>query len=146
MTWETRDLPVLKALVELDDEGDNGRVTVDAIAERIGMGKDQVGRAIRVLSREEPRFFELGMTSSLADTQIHHVYNVSGHARRAVGTWPTAERLAEQIVAGLNAAADAEPDEEKRSRLKQAAQILGGAGWGVILGVAGNAVSKGIGL
>ncbi|WP_436759348.1 hypothetical protein [Streptosporangium sp. V21-05] len=145
MTWENRDFPVLKAIVALSDEGD-GRVEWRSIVERTGIGEEEVQRAIRALSQEEPAFFDFTDTSSQARREIGLVYDVTGHARRTVGTWPTPETLAKKIIAELHAAAEAEPDEEKRSRLKKTADWFGTTGWSVILGVAGNAVSKSIGI
>jgi len=55
-----------------------------------------------------------------------HVIQVRGRARRELGTWPSADALLEQLVAALTAAADAEPEPERKGRLKAAAELLGG--------------------
>jgi hypothetical protein len=143
MTWETRDLPVLKAIVELSDEGVH-YIKPDAIAERTGLDKDQVQLALLALNTESPPYFT-PIEAGAEEPLIIVVKDVTGSARRAVGTWPTGERLAKQIIEGLRAAAEAEPEEEKRSRLQQTIQFLDNAGWGVLLGVAGNIASKGLG-
>ncbi|GAA2803593.1 hypothetical protein GCM10020219_088880 [Nonomuraea dietziae] len=66
-------------------------------------------------------------------------------ARQAIGAWP-AELYARRIVDGLLAAAENEPDQEKRNKLKETATFLATTGWSVLPGVAGNATSTGIGL
>ncbi|MFE3449607.1 hypothetical protein ACFXJ8_11795 [Nonomuraea sp. NPDC059194] len=146
MTWESRDLPVLQAIVDLADEN-GGRVDWTEVVERTGFERADVQKALIALEGEQPPFFDTtNSAGSLSGPKIELVHSVTGHARRTVGTWPTAEGLAKQIIAGLEEAAAAEPDEEKRSRIKQTAAWLGNTGWSVLLGVAGNAVSKGVGL
>lgn len=145
MTWAERDFPVLKAIVELaDDHG--GRVEWRQIVEATGMEPAEVQKALLALDGENPRFFSVTDTSDFTGRKIELLYGVTGHARRTVGTWPTPESLARQIIDGLEAAAGNEPDEEKRGRLRQMASWMKTNGWSVMLGVAGNAVSKGIGM
>ncbi|MEV4287379.1 hypothetical protein AB0K40_17885 [Nonomuraea bangladeshensis] len=147
MTWETRDLPVLKAIVEMTDEG-AWHIKPQEVAERTGLSQDDVEVAFAALAAEHPPFFSFIDATSLASKrrEIGRVYNPTGHARRTVGTWPTAERLADRIIVGLERAADAEEDEEKRGRLKRMAAWFGGAGREVLIEVAGSAISKGMGL
>ncbi|MER7500467.1 hypothetical protein AB0L05_27795 [Nonomuraea pusilla] len=146
MTWETRDFPVLQAIVDLTEVG-AGLIRPAQIAEHLDMDETAVQRALAALADEQPPFFSYSDERPLAGPrEIDGIHSPTGHARRTVGSWPTAERLAKQIIAGLEAAAATEPDEEKRSRIKQTAAFLANSGWNVILGVAGNAVSKGIGL
>jgi len=49
---------------------------------------------------------------------------VSPEARTATGQWPTAETLAMRIIKALEDSAAAEPDIEKRGRLRSAASAL----------------------
>ncbi|MBP2704422.1 hypothetical protein JOL79_11415 [Microbispora sp. RL4-1S] len=145
MTWESRDLPVLKAIVELADEGED-RIDRSFIEERTGMGHDEVQRALRALAHEEPPFFGYTDTPGYGRKEILMVFDVTGHARRTVGTWPTPESLADRIVAGLSAAADAESDEERRGWLKRTAAWFGGAGRDVLVDVASGVITKSTGL
>ncbi len=64
---------------------------------------------------------------------------VTDEARRAVGQWPTAERIVDRLVQGLLDAADQEPDEQKRSRLRAVAEGLRGFARDVAVGVISNA-------
>ncbi len=147
MTWATRDLPVLKAIVEMSEQG-HYLISPHHIAAHTNMDETEVRRALAALAGEKPPFFEFEDTTDFDSgmREIDAVRNPSGHARRAIGAWPTAEALAREIVAALEAAAEEEPDEEKRENLKQTARFLGGTGWQVLLGVAGNAASAVIGL
>ncbi|MGW0803394.1 hypothetical protein [Nonomuraea sp. NPDC002799] len=146
MSWKDHDLPVLKAIVQMADEG-MAPIQPHQIVDRLHMDPADVRRALAALAGERPPFFQFTDVTGAgsAEREIDGVHSPTGEARRVVGTLP-AEMLARHIVAGLEAAAEAEPDEEKRSELKQTAQFLGGTGWSVLLGVAGNAASAGIGL
>jgi hypothetical protein len=147
MTWEQRDLPVLRSIVELTDEG--GRyIQPQQIAERTGLDTIAVQRALNALAAEDPSFFEFVDSTALgsASREIGYVKDPTGHARRAVGTWPTADALADRIIAGLNQAADAEEDEDRRGRLRRTAAWFGGAGRDILVNVAGTAISHGEGI
>jgi hypothetical protein len=140
-TWNDRDLPVLRAVVELDER--EGRpVTPEDVRFVTGFDPHTVESALRALAGEtNPKYFDR-THGGLRDPTLW-VTNVTGHARRTVGAWPTAETLADQILAALNDAADAAGDEETRDRLRQFAAWLGGAGRGVLMQAAGSAVVVG---
>ncbi|WP_137145094.1 hypothetical protein [Mycolicibacterium sp. CR10] len=134
-TWESRDLLVLKAAVELYDE--KGRSPRASDLERAtGFDKDTVQRALRALYSEP--FFEQGVESS--GNQIIIVGEPTSAALRVVGQWPTPESQLERLVAALQAAADDEDrPEEDRSKFKQAILTLRGAAWQVALGALSGA-------
>lgn len=134
-TWESRDLPVLRAAVELYDE--KGRPPRATDLERAtGFDKDTVQRALRALYSEP--FFEKGVESS--GNQIIIVGNPTSAALRVAGQWPSPEAQLERLVAALQAAADDEDrPEEERSKLKQAILTLRGAAWQVALNALGGA-------
>jgi hypothetical protein len=143
-TWETRDLPVLDAIVRHFDESDDPFEAqipnVEMFAKLTGMDPGQVGRAVRALS---PRFIEtLDTRDGLLDVSI---MGVTDEAREAVGQWPTAEAIADRIVAGLLEAADREPDERKRTKLRAAADTLGSFGRDLLVSVAANVATRPIG-
>ncbi|HUR07313.1 MAG TPA: hypothetical protein VM347_32545 [Nonomuraea sp.] len=141
MTWKDHDLPVLKAIVQLADEG-AALIQPHQIVERLGMDPAEVRRALAALAGERPPFFRFTDVTGAdsAGREIGGIHSPTGEARRVVGGWP-AELLARQIIAGLEAAAEAEPDEDQRGKLQQTAQFLGTGGWAILLGVVGNAAS-----
>lgn len=143
-TWETRDLPVLDAIVRHFDESDDPFEAqipnVEMFAKLTGMDPGQVGRAVRALS---PRFIEtLDTRDGLLDVST---MGVTDEAREAVGQWPTAEAIADRIVAGLLEAADREPDERKQTKLRAAADTLGSFGRDLLVSVAANVATRPIG-
>lgn len=134
-TWESRDLPVLKAAVQLyDEKGRPSRAT--DIERATGFDKDTVQRALRALYSEP--FFERGVESS--GNQIIIVGNPTSAALRVAGQWPSPEALLDRLLAALQAAADDEDrPEEERSKFKQAILTLRGAAWQVALGALSGA-------
>lgn len=143
-TWESRDLPVLKAAVELYEEnGEPPRAT--EIEAKTGFDEETVQRALRALYTEP--YFEAGQgTGSSSD--IIWVGKPTSAALRVAGQWPTPETQVERLVAAFQAAADDdERPEQERSRFKQAALWLGGAASQVAInalgGAGGNLMSGG---
>lgn len=142
-SWKDLHLPVLTASVELFDSQGHGPIEDEQISAHTGLDSDSVRRALRALEHESPPFFAKVEGSMGGDLWITAP---TGHARRTVGQWPTAEALASQLVAGLEAAADAEPDLERETWMRKTAAWFGGAGRDVIVSVTSAAVTRGAGL
>ena len=140
-TWEPRDLPVLDAIVRYFDEQDSAEIPDAGTFARItGMDPGQVGRAVRALS---PRFVKTG--PGLGGLTEVPIMGVTDEARQAVGQWPTPEAVADRIVAALQEAAEREPDQGKRTKLRAAAETLGSFGRDLLVNVAANVATKPIG-
>lgn len=134
-TWESRDLPVLKAAVELYEEKGRGP-RVSAIAARTGFDQDTVQRALRLLYTE-PYFEEVSTASGVG---FIIVGKPTSAALRVAGQWPTPETQVERLIAAFQAAADDEsrPDEE-RSRAQQVGLWLTGTLSKIAIGALGGA-------
>lgn len=143
-TWTSRDLPVLTAAVELYEEQVPGRDEVGRreIAEQTGLTDDDVDRAMIALVHEG----YLDWRTNPGDDRIAswRLTGVSGAARRLVGQWPSPERLVEQMIAALLQAAEAEPDPDRKTRLKAAAQALGSFAKDLVTNVAANLIAGGM--
>jgi hypothetical protein len=140
-TWEQRDLRVLDAIVRYFDEEDSAVIPdVATFAEITGMDPGQVGRAVLALS---PRFIKTG--PGLGGLTEVPIIGVTDEARQVVGQWPTPEAVADRIVRALQEAAEREPDERKRSKLRAAAETLGSFGRDLLINVAANVATKPIG-
>lgn len=141
-TWESRDLPVLAHIVEYYDEHGYSP-DPPYIADACGFDDNKVvQRALRALEHEVPPFitgFDKVMTGSIVG-----IGAPTGHARRTVGAWPTADALADRIIAALNDAADNEPDEAKEGRLRRGAEAVAGVGKDVLTDVMAQVITKGI--
>ena len=135
-TWMERDLPVLDAGVAMLE--DDPMVTDAAIAERTGFDLAAVRRALEAL---DGTYVHLGR-----DMSGFFVDAVTADARRAVGQWPTGEGLVSQLAEGLAAAAEKEADPERKTRLRQAAGLLGGAVRDIAIEIAGRFAERAAGL
>jgi hypothetical protein len=135
-TWTNRDLPVLRAVVEIHDTTGKTKIGVGEIANAAGFDVETTRRAIRALYTE-PYLQEGGM--DFGGNQIF-VGPPTGPARRVAGAWPSPEGLVDQLVAALEAAAEDESrPEPERSKFKQLALGLGGTAYQLAISVVGNA-------
>jgi hypothetical protein len=134
-TWNDRDLPVLKAAVEIYDQTGRNPSAAE-LGDATGFDKDTVQRALRALYREP--YFEKGMNAFSG--QILGVGPPTSAALRVAGQWPTPENQLERLIAAFEAvAADEARPEEERSRAKQVGLWLTGALSQVAIGALGGA-------
>lgn len=138
-------MPVLRSVVEIYDET-SSPVSVAQLSAATGLDHETVGRALIALTDEAPPFFVPLDGSSLAGRQITAASQPTGYARRTVGAWPTPEAFTDRIVAVLNQAAEDEPDEAQKSKLKTAATVVGGVARDLVVGVASGAIAKSAGM
>jgi hypothetical protein len=136
-TWEGRDLPVLRAIVEMSDEG-AWHMEPEQIAEHTGLELEMVKAGLRALALEDPPFFEYHDHTCFGQLQreIGGIHNLTGHARRMVGTWPKPEDRITQMIAVLQEAAEREPDPRQKSILGKAAEYVAGIPRDVAVGIA----------
>lgn len=134
-TWGNRDLPVLAAVAEILDEE---HVTdPNAIVAASGLGDEQVQRALRALSAEDPPLIEVKNQNGY----ITMVWGLTGEARRRVGAWPTSKDLADRIVEALNDAAEQASNPQDSTRLRNAGKALASVGQAALAGVISNALT-----
>lgn len=142
-TWTSRNLPVLTAIVEVHER--TGRpMHPDEIVQQSGLTADTVGAALRALATEEPPF--ISDIQRRASGGVALVGTPTGHARRAVGVWPTAETIADRLVGALDEAAEREPDEERKGFLRKAAAYLGNAGRDLAVEIGATAINRQMGI
>lgn len=132
-TWNSRDLPVLDAVVTLLDESPGGMLLGRAIAERTAMDDRTVESALYALS---PTYVILGrQMAAEGGVDLQVIDSVTAEARRTVGQWPIAESLVDQLAAGLRGAAEHENDPDQKQRLGDIARGLGGAAKSVAIDI-----------
>jgi hypothetical protein len=137
-TWESREMLILRA-VDYFDDPERHHVDIDDLVAATGLDEDDVKRGLRALGTASPPYVQ-GI--AIAETVYPiSLTEVTERARREVGQWPTPEAWVDRLVAGLEQAADDEPNEEKRSRIKQAAGVLGGIARDVAVKAASGAIT-----
>jgi hypothetical protein len=140
-TWDTRDLPVLDAIVRYFDEHDGPEIPdVGTFAKLTGLDPGQVARAVRALS---PRFIKTAAT--MGGLMHVAIMGVTDEARQAVGQWPSPEVWVDRLVKALRVAAERESDPEKKSRLRAMAEGLGGFARDVAVGVLSGGITQSMG-
>jgi len=124
-SWDSRELPILRAALRRLDAGKDAAEFAD-IREETGLVDDQIWAGMKALESADPPYIErIGSD----------IWGVSERARRELGTWPTPEALVDQLAAALTEAAEAEREPENKTRLMAAAQVLGGMAKDVAVGV-----------
>ncbi|CDQ43119.1 hypothetical protein [Mycolicibacterium neoaurum] len=134
-TWHNRDLPVLRAAVDIYER--TGRTMKPRqIEQECGFDAETVQRALRVLNLQP--YFE--KTSGAFGGGILLVGAPTAEALRVAGQWPTPEGQLERLVAAFEAvAADDTRPEEERSRAAKVGLWLTGALSQVAIGALGGA-------
>ncbi len=120
-TWWSRDLPVLDAAVKLFEDEDF--VEVRDLAEATGFEPKDVARALL-----DMRGVFVGEIQSMGDMDQWCITEVTPAARRAVGQWPTPENVVARLAEAFSVAADHEPDQERRGKLRALGSFLGETG------------------
>lgn len=144
-TWTTRDLVVLTAAVALTEKLAPREIPDgEEIVNETGLAERDVILALSALNDEylkvDRRGAGLDDASRLAITKIYPA------ARFAVGQWPTGEVMLDKLVAGLERAADAEDDPERKSKLKDTASWLGAGLRDTAANVLGAVIAHGMGM
>jgi hypothetical protein len=129
-TWESRELPVLRTVVQIWD------------TEQMPLAIGQIKSALPTL---EPRDVERALSALLdegiiegqrwGDGTVNHKIRPRRGARALAGSWPTAETGVERLITALENIAENTDDEEERTRIQQFAHFLSSSGKQVGLSV-----------
>lgn len=137
-TWTNRDLPVLKAVVDIFECGDDDNIEPGEIARRTGLDDDSVQRALRALYKHPYLDPESGMSD--VSGQVLFAGEPTGDGLRAAENWPSPQAIIDRLVAALEAASEDETrSTDDRGLLKKTALTLRGAAYQVAIGALGGA-------
>jgi hypothetical protein len=140
-TWASRDLPVLKAAVRTFEELAPEQVPEGAdIAEAAGFDIADVTKALIALDGD---YLDVGKVAG--DGGAWYIRRVHSKARRAIGTWPDPQQVVDEMITAVDAAAEDASDPETKSRLKQAAGVLGGVARDVVTKTLAEVVARQVG-
>jgi DNA-binding transcriptional ArsR family regulator len=117
-TWPTRELPILKLGVRVA-EG-RSEMELEEIARELGLEE----RTVRV-ALEELRDADYIKVRGAGGMKLY-LTGVTERGRVATGSWPSSERLVDELAAALGAAADRESEPDKKRWLRQLADGLTG--------------------
>ena len=135
-TWGSRELPVLEAVIADFDRVPEGGGWPDGedIAASTGLPVADVGAALLALDGQYLTVVRSGTAGSW------HITAVTPDARRAVGQWPSAENLVEQLAARIGEAAERETDQDRKGKLQAVARGLAGVAKGIAINVASSLI------
>lgn len=134
-TWHQRDLPVLRAVVRRYDE-DGDHIGIKAVVDDTGLSFEDVQRAARALADAY-----LVETWKVADGSAAFFQKVSAEARQLAGSWPTAENVADRLIASLEQQISDAPNDEQRGKLRTAVNAIKDLSRQVIVRVGTDIVS-----
>jgi hypothetical protein len=136
-TWIDRDLPVLRAVVDMYEETGRYLTSASDIEAATGQDIDGVQRALRRLNGQ-PSFFE--KVTEASGGMIIMVGPPTRDALQVAGAWPSPQQLLDRLVAALESAAnDDKREPAERNKFKQAAAYLGSFASQVAIGALGGA-------
>jgi hypothetical protein len=142
-TWAaTIDLRVLEAAVQYMEDNEYGKLPqAYDLAPSLKLSPEELGKSLLRLQDEYIDIYRPGGGLSNVGVQ-----RIRASARRAIGQWPTAERVATRIIQDLDSAAETERDPEQKARLKQTAAFLGSSGKDLLINILASVIAKGTGL
>ncbi|MEQ1703893.1 MAG: hypothetical protein ABMA25_27615 [Ilumatobacteraceae bacterium] len=122
-TWADTELPLLRAAVQADLQGENVRTAVMSQAVALGLNERQIGNCLEALFDGD--YFDGEFIRMGAGHYVAHIRRPAERARRAVGQWPSEELFLADLAASLMAAADAQQDQEEAGALRRTARWVG---------------------
>jgi hypothetical protein len=141
-TWYSRELPILHAAVAaFEGDLDAEFPDVSDLAKATGLAVEDVARAVTAL---DPEYLELRTTFDGPSSWF--VQCVHASARRAIGQWPSPDTLAAQLATAMQQVAEHTSDPDTKSRLRRAAEMIGGLTKGVLTEVGTKMLEHQIGL
>jgi hypothetical protein len=142
-TWFSRDLPVLDAVVQaFDDNMGMALPRVQDIAETTGLSVEDVATALNTLDRQYVKFTKL---ATGGDPRLWFVEQLYPPAHFAVGQWPTPANLTDRLLAELDEADAKTDDPERKGKIKQLMQTLGGPAKDLFVEITAKVISNQIG-
>lgn len=133
-TWHSRDLPVLRTVVRLWDEQ---------------LVPIQTGEIERALPELDPADITRALVALKGagliegngawGVPILRVSDPTAEARRLSGAWPSADSVADRLLAELRDLAEYGPDESTKTKARKALDALGGFSRDVLVSVIGAA-------
>ncbi|MDX6307187.1 MAG: hypothetical protein QOI06_233 [Nocardioidaceae bacterium] len=124
-TFESRDLPVLRAVVTgVDRDTEFSGVSLQQLVDATGLPQEDVISAVRALTGDH-------LIEQLPHSwgeSIRRISNVSGRARELAGSWPTPETALDRMIQALEMiAANTDEDQDTRTRAQRIRDLIGNA-------------------
>lgn len=113
--WLFKDLAVLEAVRDLEEEAPVGQqFTASDVASRLALDLDACMKLLLRLARAD--YIDADPVTTASGVHEVYVVGLAERGRRAVGQWPSSDPWT-NLVELLGQQIEAEPDEDKRSKL-----------------------------
>ncbi|MDQ1444166.1 MAG: hypothetical protein QOI20_630 [Acidimicrobiaceae bacterium] len=140
-TWATRELPILRVALRRLDAGEFF-VNLEEIRSEVALEVNQMRAGLNALTEASPPYIRVTYTMAGPDRVGGHLDAVSERARRELGTWPSPDSIVDVLSQALNDAASAETHDERKSRLRAAADTLASMARDVAVGAIASQLGR----
>ena len=130
--WERLDLPVLRAIAA--DTADQRGTSLHDLASITGFGIDEVARSLENLT--DAHYIEAQFLRGADEIVAVHDVRLRERGMRATGVWPPDEAY-QTFLDVIERMAEAEPNPERKSKLRKVGEAVAGLG----SEVAGNVIA-----
>lgn len=113
-TWQTIDLPILRAIVAAEQNGRNVNEAARGAVPSLEHGRFK--KHIRLLKQDGYLTAEVCLNASNGIVASDRVLSASPKAYSVTGAWPNAETVLRDLLLALQAAEQAEPNAESAAR------------------------------
>ena len=120
--WFERELPIIKYLAMRANKEPMVLTSTGEISEAIGIPIDQVASACDFLSQEG--YFDLQKV--MGNTLNWHIHKLQSRLLVEAGDWPSANSIAESLIANLKKMESESLDPAKKSKIKSIIDAIGG--------------------
>lgn len=138
--WRSRDLPVLRWIVEQFDDPSADFVDNHAIATALDISADEASAAVANLERGG---FVRATWSFGAGCNVD---NITERALRESGTWPDEQSIADQLLWILEQKVEQATSSDERTKWSRVRDSIAGAGRDVAVELAAAILSKQMGI
>lgn len=135
-TLHGRELPVLREVVRHFD-GNINPVTPDRISEASGIEVGDVRAAMLTLHRAG--VVDATISKDFEDAGVLWVNDISREALTLTGQWPSADTVADRLMAILQDLAEHSDDPIEKAKARRAVEAVGNLGRDLLVSVAGAA-------
>lgn len=144
-TWAERERPVLEAVYAAEELG--GDAFALTAAAKNALPELDEGAAILTIRRlGDAGFLRIKATGAWGSQNVRvMVEGTTSAGLLAVGAWPSPASVVEAVIAAIEDQAEAEPEPERRGRLRKVASAISEAGREIVIEVGAAVVAKQVG-
>jgi hypothetical protein len=128
--WHARDFPILRRVAELSEIEHSNEIRPEQFADDLGIDQDEALRAVVAMHDAD---YVVGINGDSLGGPYRILTGLTERGRRAVGVWPSGEKV-DALVEALQQAAEATSHPEEKSALRRAA--------GAVLGVSKDVMTE----